>query len=118
MSNRVLEFNGVDLNFDKFDYKKQVVTFTGNCYNCHQPCDTNMLTVDIPYFKEVVIMSTHCEHCGYKNSEVKAGGAIAAKGKRITFKLTNPDDINRSILKVDILFISLLTVITVRDCYT
>jgi hypothetical protein len=31
------------LDFDKFDYKKQVMTFQGNCYACHAPCETKVL---------------------------------------------------------------------------
>jgi len=35
-----------------------------------------MKRVDIPYFKEIIIMSTNCDACGYKDNEVKTGGAI------------------------------------------
>jgi zinc finger protein len=58
-----------------------------------------MKVVDIPYFKEVVIMSTVCDSCGYKSNEVKAGGAIADKGKRIKLKVTDVEDLSRDILK-------------------
>jgi zinc finger protein len=30
-----------------------------------------MVAVDIPYFKEVIIMAVSCDACGYKNNEVK-----------------------------------------------
>ena len=59
-----------------------------------------MKIVNIPYFKEVVIMSTVCDSCGYKSNEVKAGGAIAPHGKRITLKVTDPEDLSRDVLKV------------------
>jgi len=29
--------------------------------------------VDIPHFKEVVIMAVNCETCGYRSNEVKPG---------------------------------------------
>lgn len=30
-------------------------------------------TVDIPHFKEVIIMATTCDSCGNRTNEVKAG---------------------------------------------
>jgi zinc finger protein len=45
-------------------------------------------------------MSTTCDSCGYKSNEVKAGGAIAPKGKRITLKVQDKEDFSRDILKV------------------
>jgi len=58
-----------------------------------------MVVVDIPYFKEVVIMSTTCEACGYRNNEVKAGGAITSKGKTITLNVLKKEDLSRDVLK-------------------
>ncbi|KAI7864458.1 ZPR1 zinc-finger domain-containing protein [Spinellus fusiger] len=77
----------------------EVMTFPSNCSHCNMPSETNMHVIDIPHFKEVVIMATNCEHCGYKSNEVKAGGAIAAKGTRITLNITESDDLSRDILK-------------------
>jgi zinc finger protein len=45
-------------------------------------------------------MCTACDSCGYKSNEVKAGGAVAAKGQRITLVMTDAEDLNRDILKV------------------
>ena len=78
---------------------KQVQTFQATCPTCYQRCNTHMKTVNIPHFKDVVLMSTVCEHCGYKSNEVKTGGAIPEKGKRITLKVTDPEDLARDILK-------------------
>jgi len=57
--------------------------------------------LEIPYFKEVIIMATACDSCGYKTNEVKSGGAISPKGKKITLKVTDSDDLSRDILKVN-----------------
>ncbi|KAI8340256.1 ZPR1 zinc-finger domain-containing protein [Chlamydoabsidia padenii] len=81
------------------DEAPEVLTFPANCSNCNSPSETNMHVLDIPHFKEVVIMATNCEHCGYKSNEVKAGGAISPKGKRITLKITDAEDLSRDILK-------------------
>jgi zinc finger protein len=45
-------------------------------------------------------MSTNCDACGYKDNEVKTSGAISEKGKRITLKVEDVEDLNRDILKV------------------
>lgn len=78
----------------------EVLTFPANCSHCQAPSKTNMHILEIPHFKEVVIMATNCEHCGYKSNEVKAGGPIAAKGKRIILNVTDVEDLSRDILKV------------------
>ncbi|KAI8638105.1 ZPR1 zinc-finger domain-containing protein [Parasitella parasitica] len=77
----------------------EVISFPANCPTCNAPCVTNMHVMEIPHFKEVVIMATNCEHCGYKSNEVKAGGAISEKGKRIILKITEAEDLSRDILK-------------------
>jgi hypothetical protein len=52
-------------------------------------------------------MSTNCDRCGYRDNEVKSGGAISEKGKRITVKVEDREDLSRDILKV-ISIVSLL----------
>jgi len=75
------------------------MTFDSNCPSCHAPTPTKMVMVDIPYFKEVIIMAMSCDYCGYKSNEVKAGGAIPQKGKKITFKVITAEDLARNVLK-------------------
>lgn len=45
-------------------------------------------------------MSTNCDICGYRDNEVKSGSAISEKGKRITLKVEDREDLSRDILKV------------------
>lgn len=78
----------------------EVHTFTATCPSCLRRCDTHMKVVDIPHFKEVIIMSTVCEYCGYKSNEVKTGGEIPPKGTRTTLVVDDPEDLTRDILKV------------------
>jgi len=63
-----------------------------------------MLTefVDLSSFhsQDIILMSTNCHDCGYRDTEVKSGGAIAEKGRRITLKVEESDDLSRDILKV------------------
>ena len=44
-------------------------------------------------------MSTNCAACGYRDNEIKSGGAISEHGKRITLKVEDSEDLSRDILK-------------------
>jgi zinc finger protein len=77
----------------------EVYSFPAACPGCTRPCVTHMKMVEIPHFKQVIIMSTVCELCGYRSNEVKTGGAIPEKGKKITLKVENSTDLARDILK-------------------
>lgn len=81
--------------------KDEVLCFSANCPDCNSPCSTNMKLVDIPFFKEVVIMATNCDVCGHRESEVKGGCGIEDLGQRITLHLTDVKDLSRDILKSD-----------------
>jgi zinc finger protein len=35
-----------------------------------------MLLTSIPYFREVIIMSFRCDHCGNSNTEIQSAGEI------------------------------------------
>jgi len=51
-------------------------------------------------------MSFTCEECGYKNNEIKTGGAIAPKGRRLCLKVKTTEDMNRDLLKVRFIALS------------
>lgn len=69
--------------------------FPGNCPNCNSPVETRMIAVDIlinfdwltfilntlhiPYFKEVIVMASTCDSCGYKSNEVKGNWLVDDK---------------------------------------
>ncbi|KAF9064592.1 zinc-finger protein zpr1 [Rhodocollybia butyracea] len=78
---------------------EEIYVFPGTCSSCGHPLDTMMKKVNIPYFKDVLIMSTNCDRCGYRDNEVKSGGAISDQGKRITLKVEDKEDLSRDILK-------------------
>ncbi|TVY49942.1 Zinc finger protein [Lachnellula occidentalis] len=77
----------------------EVYSFPATCPGCTKSCTTHMKMVEIPHFKQVVIMSTVCEHCGYRSNEVKTGGEVPEKGKKITLKVEGAVDLARDILK-------------------
>ncbi|XP_070282199.1 zinc finger protein ZPR1 isoform X1 [Myotis yumanensis] len=81
------------------DLRNEVLQFNTNCPECNAPAQTNMKLVQIPHFKEVIIMATSCEYCGHRTNEVKSGGAVEPLGTRITLRITDPSDMTRDLLK-------------------
>ncbi|KIM41444.1 hypothetical protein M413DRAFT_445444 [Hebeloma cylindrosporum] len=77
----------------------EVFVFPGSCSSCGHQIHTNMKKVNIPYFKDILIMSTNCEYCGYRDNEVKSGSAISPQGKKIILKCEDREDLSRDILK-------------------
>ncbi|KAJ8257008.1 hypothetical protein COCON_G00191600 [Conger conger] len=79
--------------------RNEVLMFNTNCPECNAPASTNMKLVQIPHFKEVIIMATNCDSCGHRTNEVKSGGATEDLGTKITLHLTDPSDMSRDLLK-------------------
>jgi zinc finger protein len=77
----------------------EIYEIPDQCPACSKACTVNMKKVNIPHFKEVIIMATVCEYCGYRSSDVKTGGAVPEKGKRITLAVKSKEDLSRDILK-------------------
>lgn len=66
-----------------------------------------MLLTKIPFYKDVILISFECEHCGYHNNEIQSGGRVEEKGIRIRLKVENIDDLNRTLVKSDFTSISI-----------
>lgn len=62
---------------------------------------TRLLLTKIPFFKEIILMSFTCDHCGFENNEIQPGGEIEPNGCRITLRVINERDLNRRIVKSD-----------------
>lgn len=77
----------------------EVYSFPASCPGCAHACTTHMKMVDIPHFKQVVLMSTVCHDCGYRSNDVKTGGEIPEKGEKITLTVEDTTDLARDILK-------------------
>jgi zinc finger protein len=73
-----------------------------------------LLLTSIPYFKEIIIMSFKCDHCGHRDSEVNSAGEIqgtssafrlrpsadiTAKGVNYTVHLLTRKDLDRQLVK-------------------
>ncbi|KAL6996496.1 hypothetical protein U1Q18_006628 [Sarracenia purpurea var. burkii] len=46
-------------------------------------------------------MASSCDTCGYRSSELKPGGRIPEKGKKITVLVKNINDLSRDVIKSD-----------------
>lgn len=71
------------------------------CMNCGENGITKLLLTKIPYYKDIVLMSFECEHCGFENNEIQRGGQIMEKGIRITVKVNGQVDLDRNVVKSD-----------------
>lgn len=69
------------------------------CPGCTKPAVIVMQMVNIPYFQQVIISTTQCQHCGYHTNDVKTGGPVPEKGKRIWLHVKDVEDLSRDILK-------------------
>ncbi|CAL5366826.1 unnamed protein product [Camellia sinensis] len=52
-----------------------------------------------PEEPKVIVMASSCDACGYRNSELKPGGRIPKKGKKITVLVKNINDLSRDVIK-------------------
>lgn len=66
-----------------------------------------MCSSSIPYFKEIIIMSFSCDNCGAHSTEVKTGGALSARGRKITLQVNCEDDLRRDLFKSDSAYMSI-----------
>lgn len=85
----------------RYSAPEEVDTLPSTCGACGTECVTRFFATKIPYFREVIVMATTCDMCGYRNSELKPGGEIPAKGKKITLRVQNAQDLTRDVIKSD-----------------
>ncbi len=52
---------------------------------------TRLLLTSIPYFREVIVMSFRCDHCGFSNNEVQSAGSIRSEQLSVLCVLPCPD---------------------------
>jgi len=57
------------------------------CVACEENGITRLLLTKIPFYKEVIISSFHCEHCGNENNEVQSASPVQDQGVDITAKV-------------------------------
>lgn len=77
----------------------QMYSLPLHCPGCAKPAQMNIQSVNIPYFKQVIITAVVCTHCGYRTNDVKTGGEFPDKGQRIRLSVESSKDLRRDILK-------------------
>lgn len=95
------ESTGEDGNRLNFNEWTGVDEMQSLCMSCGETGVTRFLLHKIPRFRELVIASFYCEHCGERNNEVSFGGEIQEKGCAYELIVTKESDINRQIVKSD-----------------
>jgi len=69
------------------------------CMNCHENGLTKLMCTRIPFYKQVIIMSFACEHCGFQNNELQSGEPVQEFGTEIVLNVKEKSDLNRSVIK-------------------
>jgi len=75
--------------------QKVVEEIQSLCMNCHEDGITKLLLTKIPFFREIVIMSFSCDHCGLQNNEIQSAGTIQPKGAKYAFRIEKDEDLQR-----------------------
>ncbi|XP_076294070.1 zinc finger protein Zpr1 [Lasioglossum baleicum] len=88
-------------NLTADDPEPEITEIESLCMNCGENGVTRLLLTKIPHYKDVVVMSFDCEHCGYQNNEIQNSGKTQDKGIRITLQVATSKDLNRQVVKSD-----------------
>lgn len=71
------------------------------CLSCHEDGKTRLLFTKIPFFREVVLMSFECPHCGWRNNELQPAAAIQEKGIKFKVRVNDMKDLSRQVVKTE-----------------
>ena len=66
---------------------------------CGENGITRFMYTKIPMFKEIILSSFSCEHCGAKNTEVQFGGKLGDTGVKYVLNVVDQEGPNRSVVK-------------------
>lgn len=96
-----LEGDRAEKVLSRYAAPEEVMEMPGHCGACGGPTTTRMYRTTIPFFKEVILMSDACDGCGYRNSEVKGGGGVPERGRRIELRVETQEDLRRDVIKAE-----------------
>ncbi|XP_017378823.1 zinc finger protein ZPR1 isoform X2 [Cebus imitator] len=83
------------------DEEQQPTEIESLCMNCYRNGMTRLLLTKIPFFREIIVSSFSCEHCGWNNTEIQSAGRIQDQGVRYTLTVRALEDMNREVVKTD-----------------
>ncbi|KAF8821730.1 ZPR1 zinc finger domain-containing protein [Cardiosporidium cionae] len=84
---------------DSSDEETRCTEIQSLCMRCHENGITKILVQTIPYFRDIVVMSFECSHCGLTNNEVQQVGELEEMGVKISLSVENERDLHRQIIK-------------------
>ena len=77
------------------------------CMECREQGHTRFMYTKIPFFREIILSSFNCEHCGNRNNEVEFGGSLNDLGVKYTLTVVDIKSLNRSVVKSEFASISI-----------
>lgn len=77
----------------------QVIELESLCLQCRNNGTTRLLLIKIPFYKEVVVMSFRCDHCGWQNNDLQPAATIQPTGVRFELQVRTKEDLNRQVVK-------------------
>lgn len=85
------------------DHVEEKITEIENsyCVNCGEDGTTRMLLTEIPFFRQVVIVSFHCPHCHFENKELQPAQQISERGVRYELSVGTARDLSRQVVKTE-----------------
>jgi len=78
----------------------QVTQIESLCTSCHEQGVTRILMTRIPHYREVILTSFECEHCGNRNNGIQPG-AIQDLGVNYKLNVKTSKDLSRQLVKSD-----------------
>ncbi|GAB6028103.1 nucleolar zinc-finger protein [Chamberlinius hualienensis] len=69
------------------------------CLACGENGVTRLLLTKIPCYKEIIISSFSCPHCGHSNNDTQFGGTMQDLGIRFKLKVKDSKDLNRQVIR-------------------
>jgi zinc finger protein len=85
----------------RYTAPEEVLELPGHCAACGGVTATRVYRTHIPFFKEVILMADACDACGYRNAEVKGGGGVPPRGRRLELRVASPADLRRDVIKAE-----------------
>lgn len=88
-------------NIDADDTPSEINEIESACMNCFKSGTTRLLLTKIPFYREMILMSFKCPHCGFENNETQSASEIQEKGIKIILKVKKATDLNRKVVTSD-----------------
>ncbi|KAK1442182.1 zinc finger protein [Babesia gibsoni] len=68
------------------------------CASCGENGTTTLLLTKIPHFRDVILMSFECAHCGYRDNELQDAAPLQDLGVRISARVLSSKGLNNQMV--------------------